>query len=192
MFRNPPRGVGTGPDHPDRKCCLPRAGGRRPARKNRPAFLAWAVTWLSRRRSVGVRLVFEFFLQSLDFLPEILNRGILLLQLLDSLVEGTVLLKQGFRVGFLLRVHLLGVRLGVTGWRWLGFRDDGAKWQRVGIRWPVIPFGGLFATVERMALVHRVREIRIGVSAHRIRPYDFGRAHFGRFERRKQRRAFRD
>jgi hypothetical protein len=139
-----------------------------------------------------VRLKIAFLFESLDFFLETLNGGILFLKILYSLIQSAVLLKQGFRVGFLLRVPLLGVRLGVIGWRWVGFRDDGTERQHIGFRWPVIPFGGLFATVERMALVHRLREMRISVSAHRIRLHDFRRAHFGRFQRRKRGRAFQD
>ena len=127
------------------------------------------------------------FFRPLDFFTEALNRGILLLQVLDALIQSAVLLKQGFRVSFLLRIPLLSVRGDVVGGRRVGFGDDGTERQRIGVRWPVIPFRGLFATVERMALVHRVREMRIGVSAHRIRLHDFRRAHFGRFRRGKRR-----
>jgi hypothetical protein len=59
-------------------------------------------------RSFVARLGIEFLLQSLDFFTEALNRGILLLQVLDALVQSAVLLTQGFCVGFLLGVQLLG------------------------------------------------------------------------------------
>ena len=51
-------------------------------------------------RSVGVRLGVALLFEPLDFFLETLNRGILFLQVLDSLIQSTVLLKQGFRVAF--------------------------------------------------------------------------------------------
>ena len=111
---------------------LSSSGSGPPSSAEKPSCVSGVGSGLAFSGAFGARLGVEFLLQPLDFFTETLNRGILLLQVLDALIESTVLLKQGFRVGFLLRVHLLGVRLGVVGWRWVGFRDDGTERQCIG------------------------------------------------------------
>ena len=62
----------------------------------------------------------------------------------------------------------------------------GPKWQRIRLGWPVIPLSRLFAAIERVPLVHLLREIRIGVAAQRIGLHGFRRANFRQIVRRKR------
>ena len=122
--------------------------------------------------------------QPLDFALKALDRGFVLLERVDPLFHRPVLLEQRLGVGFLLGVDLLGIRRRVVGRRRAGHSRDGPEGKRLGPRRMVIPVRALLPAVERMPFVHFVREIRIGVAAHRIRLHRFRRADFRHFCRR--------